>query len=111
MSLRGAFTDRDPGVAGGLPEGEVAHGPGQVVGGHPGRAAEPRGDGAVLLQHALLLRHVAQRRVLSVVPQRHGERGFVHRLVETRERFPGVDRTELGQRQESGEEEEEEEEG
>lgn len=79
-----------------LPVGEVADGPGQVVGGHAGRPGEAVGHPAVLVRPAAVHRHVGQRRVLRVVAEAQGEGGLVDGLVEAGEGLPGVDRAELG---------------
>lgn len=84
----------------GLSVGEVAHGPGQVVGGHAWRASEAAAAPAVHLRlPAALHRHVGQRRVLRVVAQRQREGGLVERLVEAGEGLAGVGGAELGHRQ------------
>lgn len=89
-------TDRHAAVALRFLVGEVAHGPGQVVGGHAGRPAEAVGHPAVLVwQRAALHGHVGQRGVLRVVAHGEGERGLVDGLVEAGEGLPGVDGTEL----------------
>lgn len=96
-------TDRDAAVGLRLLVGEVAHGPGQVVGGHAWRSGEAVGHPAVLVrQRAALHGHVGERGVLRVVAQGEGERGLVDGLVEAGEGLPGVDGTELGHRQVTG---------
>ena len=83
-----------------LSVGEVADGPGQVVGGHARRAGEALGHPAVLVhRRAAVHRHVGQGRVLGVVAEAEGEGGLVDGLVEAGEGLAGVDRTELGHRQ------------
>lgn len=90
-------THRYPAIGLRLSVGEVAHGPGQVVGGHARRPGEAIGQPAVFVrQRAALHRHVGERGVLSVMAEGERERGLVDGLVETREGLPGVDRTELG---------------
>lgn len=93
-------THRHARVAVGLSVGKVAHGPGQVVGGHARRASEAAAAPAVHLRlPAALHRHVGQRRVLQVVAQRQREGGLVERLVEAGEGLAGVGGAELGHRQ------------
>lgn len=83
-----------------LPVGEVADGPGQIVGGHARRANKAAAAPAVHLRlPAALHRHVGQRGVLRVVAQRQREGGLVERLVEAGKGLAGVRGAELGHRQ------------
>lgn len=98
-----AGTHRHAALCARLPVGEVAHGPGQVVGGHAGRAGEAVGHPAVLVrQHAALDGHVGEGGVLGVVAEAEREGGLVDGLVEAGEGLPGVDRAELGHGQVAG---------
>lgn len=99
----GRATHRHARVAVRLSVGEVADGPGQVVGGHARRAGEAAAAPAVHLRlPAALHRHVGQRGVLRVVAQRQRKGGLVERLVEAGEGLPGVGGAELGHRQVAG---------
>lgn len=91
-------THRHAGLAVRLPVGEVADGPGQVVGGHARRAGEAAAAPALhlLRRPAALQRHVGQRGVLRVVTQRQREGGLVQRLVQAGEGLAGVGGAELG---------------
>lgn len=80
--------------------GEVADGPGKVVGGHARCPGEAVGHPAVLVrQRTALDGHVGEGGVLGVVAQAERECGLVDGLVEAGEGLPGVDRTKLGHRQ------------
>ena len=97
---RDGRTHQHPSVGGGLPVGEVADGPGQVVGGHAGRAQEVVGHPAVVVGHGEPHGHVGQGQVRALVPQADLERGLVDGLVETREGLAGVRGGELSHGQE-----------
>lgn len=103
--MTSAASHRHAVVALRLPVGEVAHGPGQVVGGHARRAGEAVGQPAVLVRRRGALHgHVGQRGVLGVVAEGERERGLVDGLVEAGEGLAGVGGTELGHRQVTGRE-------
>lgn len=90
------WTHRHTAISLCLPVGEVAHSPGQVVGGHAWCAREAVRDPAILIEgQAALHRHVGQRGVLCIMPQAEQESGLVDWLIEAGEGLPGMDWTEL----------------